>query len=105
MVIGGYSNPTIGRQATNPQFQNPTSFNPKLNYSLIRGRHSIKFGYEFLAIRTEVLDINPLYGQDTFSGGFSKPTAAECGCTPASDTTSYNLARFLFRPAQSDRTG
>ena len=29
MVIGGYSNPTIGRQATNPQFQNPTSFKPE----------------------------------------------------------------------------
>jgi hypothetical protein len=96
MVIGGYSNPTLGRQGTNPQFQNPTSFNPKLNYSMIRGRHSIKVGYEFLAVRTEVLDINPLYGQDTFSGGFSKPTAAECGCTPASDSTSYNLADFYF---------
>ena len=63
---------------------------------MVRGRHSIKFGYEFLAIRTEVLDINPLYGQDTFTGGFSKPTAAECGCTPASDTTSYDLADFYF---------
>ena len=96
MVIGGFSNPTVGRQATNPQFQNPTSFNPKANYSTINGRHSIKFGYEFLAIRTEVLDINPLYGQDTFTGGFSKPTAAECGCTPASDSTTYDLADFYF---------
>jgi hypothetical protein len=95
-VIGGYSNPTIGRQSTNPQFQNPTSFNPKLNYSKVIGRHSIKAGYEFLAIRTEVLDINPLYGMDTYSGGFSKPTAAECGCTPASDSTSYDLADFYF---------
>ncbi|MGA2715379.1 MAG: TonB-dependent receptor [Bryobacteraceae bacterium] len=95
-VISGFSNPTAGRQATNPQFQNPTSFNPKLNYSLVRGRHSIKTGYEFLAIRTEVLDINPLYGMDTYAGGFSKPTAAECGCTPASDPTSYALADFYF---------
>jgi hypothetical protein len=95
-VISGFSNPTLGRQSTNPQFQNPTSFNPKLNYSLIRGRHSIKVGYEFLAIRTEVLDINPLYGSDTYAGGFSKPTAAECGCTPASDATSYALADFYF---------
>ena len=95
-IIGGFSNPTIGRQATNPQFQNPTSFNPKFNYSLVKGRHSIKAGYEFLAIRTEVLDINPLYGSDTYTGGFSKPTAAECGCTPASDSTSYDLADFYF---------
>jgi len=94
--VSGFSSPTFGRQTTNPQFQNPTSFNPKLNYSLVKGRHSIKAGYEFLAIRTEVLDINPLYGSDTYSGGFSKPTAAECGCTPVSDSTSYNLADFYF---------
>ena len=58
-AIGSFSNPTIGRQATNPQFQNPTSFNPKFNYSLVKGPHSIKAGYEFLAIRTEILDIKP----------------------------------------------
>ena len=95
-VISGFSNPTIGRQATNPQFQNPTSFNPKLNYSMIKGRHSIKMGYEFLAVRTEVLDINPLYGLDNYAGQYSKPTAAQCGCTPANDPTSYDLADFYF---------
>jgi len=95
--IGGFSSPsTIGRQTSNPQFQNPTSFNPKVNYSLVKGRHSIKAGYEFLAIRTEVLDINPLYGEDVYTGGFSKPTPAQCNCTPVSDSTSYNLADFYF---------
>ncbi len=99
-VVTGFSNPTFGRQATNPQFQNPTSFNPKLNYSIVRGRHSIKTGYEFLAIRTEVLDINPLYGQDTYNNQYSKPTCAQlgqpAGCTIASDATSYDLADFYF---------
>ena len=99
-VISGFSSPTFGRQATNPQFQNPTSFNPKFNYSVIKGRHSIKAGYEFLAIRTEVLDINPLYGQDTYSNQYSKPTCAQlgqpAGCTIASDATSYDLADFFF---------
>ena len=99
-VITGFSNPTIGRQATNPQFQNPTSFNPKLNYSFIRGRHSLKVGYEFLAIRTEVLDINPLYGQDTYNNQYSKPTCAQlgraAGCTIPADATSYDLADFYF---------
>jgi hypothetical protein len=98
-VIGSFSSPTIGRQSTNPQFQNPTSFNPKLNYSLVRGRHSLKMGYEFLAVRTEVLDINPLYGQLTYSGQYSKPTAAQCGCTVPTDANSvnaYDLADFYF---------
>jgi hypothetical protein len=99
-IVTGYSNPTFGRQTTNPQFQNPTSWNPKFNYSTVRGRHSLKAGYEFLAVRTEVLDINPLYGSDTYSGQYSKPTCAQlgqaAGCAIANDATSYNLADFYF---------
>ncbi len=99
-VITGFSNPTFGRQATNPQFQNPTSFNPKVNYSFVRGRHSIKVGYEFIAIRTEVLDINPLYGADTYNNQYSKPTCAQlsltAGCSIPADPTSYDLADFYF---------
>lgn len=96
--VAGFS--AFGRQASNPQFQNPTSFNPKLNYSWIRGRHSVKAGYELVAIRTEVLDVNPLYDADTYSGQFSKPTCAQlgqaAGCTIPADATSYNLADFMF---------
>src|SRR5207249_11254180 len=33
--VSGFS--AFGRQATNPQFQNPTSWDPKVNYSLMRG--------------------------------------------------------------------
>jgi hypothetical protein len=99
-TAGGGGANGFGRQATNPQFQNPTSFNPKLNYSWINGRHSLKAGYEFVAIRTEVLDVNPLYGLDTYGGGYSKPSCAQlglaAGCTPPGDSTSYNLADFIF---------
>jgi len=96
--ISGFSQ--LGRQTSNPQFQNPTSFDPKLNYSLIKGRHSIKFGYEFLAVRTEILDVNPLYGEDQYTGQLSKPTCGllgqASGCTIVNDPTSYNLADFYF---------
>ncbi len=96
--VSGFSQ--FGRQGTNPQFQNPTSFNPKFSYSWLKGRHSVKAGYEFVAIRTEVLDVNPLYGADTYAGQFSKPTCAQlgqaAGCTIAADATSYNLADFIF---------
>ncbi len=99
-TITGFNNPTMGRQTSNPQFQNPTSFGPKLNYSKIFGRHSLKTGYELDIIRTEVLDVNPLYGQDTYNGQFSKPTCAQLNqpatCTIASDATSYDLADFYF---------
>ena len=97
-AISGFN--AFGRQTSNPQFQNPTSFNPKFNYSTIIHRHALKAGYEFNAIRTEVLDVNPLYGADTYAGQFSKPTCAllgqATGCAIPSDATSYNLADFIF---------
>src|SRR5205823_6194298 len=80
----------LGRQSTNPQFQHPLSFDYKLNYSRIAGRHTFKIGYEFQAIRTVVNDINPLYGRDAYAGGFSRPTGG-----PA-DATTYSLADFYF---------
>ncbi|HTX33554.1 MAG TPA: TonB-dependent receptor [Bryobacteraceae bacterium] len=105
-LTGGINTQTItgltalGRQTSNPQFQNPTSWDPELNYSKTLGRHSIKVGYQYLYIRTEILDTNPLYGQDTYSGNFSKPTCAQlsepAGCTIATDNTSYSLADFMF---------
>jgi hypothetical protein len=88
-TISGFS--ALGRQTSNPQFQNPTSFNPKLSYSKVMGRHSFKTGYELSVIRTEVLDVNPLYGQDQYTSGFSKPSA-----TAPADTATYNLADFIF---------
>jgi len=63
---------TWGAQTSNPQFQNPFVINPKINYSLIKNRHSMKFGWEYLAINTEVDDFNPVYGGETFSQGFSQ---------------------------------
>jgi hypothetical protein len=87
-TISGYS--ALGRQATNPQFQNPLSFDYKLNYSRVTGRNTMKVGYEFVAIRTRVNDVNPLYGRDSYAGGFSRPAGA-----PA-DANSYSLADFYF---------
>src|SRR5262245_32153832 len=93
-VTGGLTTQTItgfsqlGRQATNPQFQNPFDVNPRVNYTFSLGRHSLKTGYEYLAINTDVQDTNPLMGLDTYSGRFSGP----------SGTTNnlYNLADFMF---------
>jgi hypothetical protein len=105
--ISGFSQ--LGRQTSNPQFQNPTSWDPKINYSWVKGRHALKFGYEFETIRTEILDVNPLYGADNYTGQFSKPTCAllgqAAGCTIANDATSYNLADFLFSLPASIQLG
>jgi hypothetical protein len=86
-VITGYT--TLGRQATNPQWQYPTVFNPKVNYTWLTGSHSLKAGYEFQRINTEVQDVNPLYGRDTYSGQFSRPAGATA-------SNLYNLADFML---------
>jgi hypothetical protein len=96
--ISGFNQ--LGRQTSNPQFQIPTSFGPKFSFSHLIGRHSLKMGYEYLVIRTEILDVNPLYGEDQYTGQFSKPTCTQLSlpstCTVTSDATSYNLADFIF---------
>ena len=86
-LITGFSD--LGRQATNPQWQFPTVYNPKVNYTWMRGRHSLKTGYEFQHVQTEVQDVNPLYGRDQYAGQFSRPAGAAAN-------TLYNLADFMF---------
>jgi hypothetical protein len=94
-ITGGLTTQTItgfsqlGRQATNPQFQNPFTINPRINYTTSLGRHSLKTGYEFLAVNTDVQDTNPLMGLDTYSSQFSRPSTA-------GTNTIFNLSDFFF---------
>jgi hypothetical protein len=98
--ITGFTTGIIGRQATNPQFQHPTTWNPKINYTWMKGRHALKMGGEMHTIHTEVMDINPVYGLLGYAGSFSKPTCAQLGqpstCNVPTDAASYNLADFMF---------
>jgi hypothetical protein len=87
IAIGGYSD--LGRQATNPQWQYPTVYNPKINYTWTRRAHSFKSGYEFQYIATEVQDVNPLYGRDAYNGSFTRPAGAGA-------SNLYNLADFAL---------
>ena len=96
-ISGGFS--AFGRQTTNPQFQNPALLDPKINFTYVRGRHSLKFGYEYEKVWMGVLDNNPLYGQFAFGSGYSAcPTGtvvpgsgAQPGgaCSTAASTPTY----------------
>jgi Carboxypeptidase regulatory-like domain/TonB-dependent Receptor Plug Domain/TonB dependent receptor len=79
-----------GRQNSNPQFQDPLVGDFRVNYSTIRGTHTLKTGYEYQHISTAVDDVHPKYGSDTYSGQFSRPAGA------AADPATYNLADFMF---------
>jgi hypothetical protein len=88
----------FGNQGSNPQFQNPTVYNPKANYTRIVGRNTYKMGYEYQSISTEIDDFNPVYGQDTYNGGFSY-AGASASTFSASDTGTKEaaaLADFIF---------
>jgi hypothetical protein len=78
-----------GRQSSNPQFQDPIVWDARINYSWIRGRHTIKTGYEYQRINTDVDDVHPKYGADTYGGQFSRPTGA------AADPATFNLVDFM----------
>ncbi|MEO6817901.1 MAG: carboxypeptidase regulatory-like domain-containing protein [Edaphobacter sp.] len=107
----------FGAQSSSPQFQNPTVYNPKANFTWVRGRHSMKFGYEYQAVNTQVNDFNPSYGQDNYSGGYAAvaacttpPAAPVSPCVPSKPSDpaqgtsavaaqlsqAANLADFLF---------
>lgn len=85
-TISGFSQ--LGRQATNPQYQNPENINIRPSYTMGFGNHSIKLGYEYLRVNTEVQDTNPLMGLDTYGGQFSRVAGAA--------NNLYNLADFMF---------
>lgn len=93
-ITGGLTTQTItgfsqlGRQATNPQYQNPSNINIRPSYSFQMGNHSLKVGYEYLRVGTEVQDTNPLMGLDTYGGQFSRVAGAA--------NNLYNLADFMF---------
>jgi len=79
------------------QHQYPEVINPKASYSRILGRHSLKVGVEYQFIATEIQDLNPLNGQDTYVGKFSKPATYDAGIdTSKLDANVFNLADFMF---------
>jgi hypothetical protein len=96
-ISGGFT--SFGRQSTNPQWQNPSVLNPKVNYSWVKGKHSFKFGYEYEYIWMEVEDSNPLYGSFTFNHGYSvcPASAGTTNCpTGTSAVADTYWADFLF---------
>jgi hypothetical protein len=95
----------FGRQSTNPQWQDPALLDPKVNFTWVKGKHSLKFGYEYEHIWMAVNDNNPLYGSWTYGSGYSicpsttvggvkTPTLANC--TSLSAVTDNYWADFLF---------
>ena len=96
-IVTGYSQ--FGNQTSNPQFQDPYVYNPKVNFTYLHGRSSYKMGYEYQAIFTTDEDFNPTYGQSTYGGGFSFNGPSSTALTGSQDTglkDAAYLGDFLF---------
>jgi hypothetical protein len=93
---------SFGRQTTSPNVQNPYVINPKVNFSWLRGAHSLKFGYEYQYIIVTDDDFHPKYGNDTYAGAFSTPLVPVANPngvpTPSSSLVNeaYALTDFFF---------
>ncbi len=89
----------FGRQSTNPQWQDPALIDPKFNFTWVKGKHSMKFGYEYEHVWMAVNDNNPLYGSFTYGGGYSNGGGSTVSDTYWADflfgtTNVYSLANF-----------
>ncbi|MBZ5602081.1 MAG: carboxypeptidase regulatory-like domain-containing protein [Acidobacteriia bacterium] len=85
--VAGYD--AWGRQTSSPQYQNPLVWDPRASMSRVAGRHSVKFGYEYQRVETEIDDFNPTYGSDGYGGQFTRPSSQKSNAI-------YNLADFLY---------
>ncbi|HEY4354994.1 MAG TPA: TonB-dependent receptor [Acidobacteriaceae bacterium] len=100
----------FGAQPSSPQFQNPTIYNPKANFTYVRGKQSMKIGYEYQKVGTQVNDFNPSYGQDNYASAYSTgpsstyyptcATTASTNCIPT-DTASGNTAATQIAQARA----
>ena len=98
--VTGFS-PTWGRSASTPTTVNPFLIDPKVNYSLLHGKHSLKFGYEYEHLSTVISNTHPQFGTDTYKGLFSEGNkkALNLSSTGAADPAykqAWALADFAF---------
>ena len=90
----------LGRQSSNPQYQNPLVADPKVNFTKIVGRHSLKTGFEYQSINTAVSDFHPQYGVQNYTGFFSDPVyftnPSALNSLSGTQQQIYSWADFLF---------
>ena len=66
---GGFT--SLGRLWTSPQYQNPTVWNPKVNYTRLFPGHTIKAGLEYTMLHVAQQDLHPVMGGDVYAQGWS----------------------------------
>jgi len=90
----------LGRQSSNPQYQDPFILDPKVNFTKLIRRHSLKVGFEYQLINTAVSDFHPQFGVENFTGFFSDPASvtnpAALNSLTSAQKQAYSFADFIF---------
>jgi hypothetical protein len=84
----------FGTEDSDNQYTSPNGINPKISYTLAHGRHSFSVGYEYMHLNEAVAITNPIYGEDTYTGNFSKGPKAPANTTARGEA--YGLADFIY---------
>ncbi|MGD0736403.1 MAG: TonB-dependent receptor [Terracidiphilus sp.] len=89
-VDGGFT--SLGRLFTSPQYQNPTEWNPKANFTRLLPRHTLKAGIEYDAVHVAQEDLHPVMGGDAYDAQMSGICYTTYDCYAAAGKPFYGPA-------------
>jgi hypothetical protein len=96
----------LGRLWTSPQYQNPTIWNPKVNYTRLLPGHTLKAGIEYTMLHVAQQDLHPVMGGDVYTaqisgqcyyaGCYKAYSSYLAGTQTAQTYKMFDLADFLL---------
>ncbi|MDR3753866.1 MAG: carboxypeptidase regulatory-like domain-containing protein [Terracidiphilus sp.] len=101
-IDGGWTN--LGRLWTSPQYQNPSIWDPKANYTRLMRSHSLKAGVEYQMLHVAQQDLHPVMGGNVYTspaygagyGFYNKLYGPLTGPTTSENTRMFDYANFLL---------
>jgi hypothetical protein len=92
---GGFTN--LGRLWTSPQYQNPTVWNPKVNYTRLLPGHTLKAGLEYTMLHVAQQDLHPVMGGDIYGAQMSGICYTGVPVAPGVNAYCYAPNPYVFQ--------
>ena len=92
---GGFT--SLGRLWTSPQYQNPTLWNPKVNYTRLLPRHTLKLGLEYTMLHVAQQDLHPVMGGDVYGAQMSGICYTGVPVAPGISAYCYASNPYVFQ--------
>ncbi|MGD0348321.1 MAG: carboxypeptidase regulatory-like domain-containing protein [Terracidiphilus sp.] len=101
-IDGGWT--SLGRLWTSPQYQNPSLWDPKANYTRLMGSHSLKAGVEYQMLHVAQQDLHPVMGGNVYTesnygagyGYYNGLYGPLTGPVTSENTRMFDYANFLL---------